>query len=88
MPEEPMTIAEQLESLKGVITLAALAELLGVSYKTVYKWARTSELPAQKIAGSYWVDPKLAARWWRNHATGYIPKSVKSVTTKRANRVA
>jgi excisionase family DNA binding protein len=64
-----MTIAEQLEAHKGCMTLSELAEALGVSYMTVYRWVRTAGLPAQKITGSYWVDPKLAARWWRDHST-------------------
>jgi len=64
-----MTIPEQLEAQTGVMTLMALATLLGVSYKTVYKWVRTAGLPATKIGGTYWVDPQLAARWWASHST-------------------
>jgi excisionase family DNA binding protein len=70
-----MTISEQLEAHKGCITLSELAEMLGVSYKTVYKWVRTAGLPAQKITGTYWVDPQLAARWWTNHSTSVAKPS-------------
>jgi Helix-turn-helix domain len=62
-----MTISEQLEQQKGVMTLPAFAALLGVSYDTVKRWMRTAGLPAQKIRGTYWIDPQLAARWWRDH---------------------
>lgn len=62
-----MTISEQLEAKAGVMTLSELAEILGVHYQTVLKWVQIGGLPAQKITGSYWIDPQLAARWWRNH---------------------
>jgi transposase-like protein len=62
-------LAEQLEAHKGCMTLSALAGLFSISYDTVYKWVREYDLPATKIAGTYWVDPHLAARWWRNHST-------------------
>lgn len=68
-----MTISEQLEAQRGTMTLMALAVLLGVSYDTVYRWVHDSGLPAQKIRGSYWIDPHLAARWWREHATTAKP---------------
>ncbi len=62
-------LAQQLEAHKGCMTLMDLKETLGVSYDTVYKWVRECSLPATKIAGTYWIDPQLAARWWREHST-------------------
>jgi excisionase family DNA binding protein len=79
------TIAEQLESHKGAMGLSELAEMLNVSYDTVYKWARGYGLPATKIAGTYWVDPVLAARWWLNHSTTVPnpPTYIRRRATKR-----
>jgi len=67
------TIPAQLEARRGTMTLTELAVMLGISYKTVYKWTRTCALPATKIAGTYWIDPVLVAGWWRNHSTA-LPK--------------
>jgi excisionase family DNA binding protein len=63
----PKTISEQLEAHKGCMTLSELAEMLGVCHRTVKRWVQTARLPAQKIRGNYWIDPQLAARWWRDH---------------------
>jgi excisionase family DNA binding protein len=64
-----MTVAEQLEARKGCMGLAELAEMLTISYDTVYKWVRECNLPATKVGGTYWIDPQLVARWWREHST-------------------
>jgi len=50
-----MTIAEQLEARKGLMTLVELAEMFGISYQLTCKWVRTADLPATKITGSYWM---------------------------------
>jgi len=49
--------------------LSRLAEMLTLNYCTIYEWVRRCNLPAFKVNGSYWIDPKLAARWWREHST-------------------
>jgi hypothetical protein len=49
--------------------LSQLAVLLALSYDCVYDWVRTCDLPAAKINGTYWIDPQLAAQWWRDHST-------------------
>ncbi len=67
------TIVEQLEAHKGCMSLSELAEMLAVNYFTVYKWVRQYDLPATKIAGTYWIDPHLAARWWEQHSTVLVP---------------
>jgi excisionase family DNA binding protein len=79
-----MTLAEQIEAHKGTMTLKALAEILGVSYDTTYKWVRKYGLPATKVGGTYWVDPELAANWWRNHSTTSAkpPASIRSGAAK------
>jgi hypothetical protein len=66
---DTQSIAEQLEGRKGTMRLSHFANFLDVSYDTVYKWVRTCGLPATKIAGTYWIDPRVAARWWRQHCT-------------------
>lgn len=76
-----MTIPEQLEAHKGAMTLSGLAEILGVHYQTVLKWVQAGGLPAQKITGSYWIDPQLAARWWRDHEV--IPKKPQRQRTQK-----
>jgi hypothetical protein len=63
------TITEQLEARRGTMRLSQFATMLEVSYDTVYKWVRSCNLPAKKIAGTYWIDPREAARWWREHCT-------------------
>ena len=83
-----MTIIEQLEARTGTMTLMDLATLLGVSYKTVYKWARMDGLPATKIGGTYWIDPQLAARWWSSHSTTAGKPPMMQSTDKAAHRVA
>jgi excisionase family DNA binding protein len=80
-----MTIAEQLEAHKGTITLSKLAELLGVSYDTVYKWVRECGLPATKVAGTYWIDPQLVARWWNDHSTTLSKPPVRKSPAKVAH---
>lgn len=81
-----MTISEQLEAHKGCMTLTKLAEILAVSYDTVYKWARECGLPATKIAGTYWIDPQLVAHWWRDHST--IAKPPMRIRRPKVARVA
>lgn len=83
-----MSIPEQLEQQKGAMTLMALAVLLGVSYKTTYRWAKYDGLPASRIGGTYWVDPHETARWWREHSIATSKPPVKGRTAREANRVA
>jgi excisionase family DNA binding protein len=85
--ETGMMIAEQLEAQQGAVTLSKLAEILGVSYKTVYRWVRNNRLPATKIAGTHWVDPQEVAQWWRNHSTTVVkpPVAIRRRSTKVAD---
>jgi excisionase family DNA binding protein len=83
----PLAIAEQLEARRGTMSLSEFAQILTVSYFTIYKWVRELGLPATKIGGSYWIDPKLAARWWRDHSTAIAkpPASIRSRSARVAN---
>ena len=69
-----MTIADQLKACKGIMKLPEFAEFMRVSYDTVYNWIRECGLPAQKIRGTYWIDPEYAARWWEEQQEINIPK--------------
>jgi hypothetical protein len=82
-----LTIAEQLEAIKGTMSLSEFAEIVTKSYFTVYKWVRTADLPAKKITGSYWIDPVEAARWWRKQSTA-ITKPLPSVRRHPIKTVA
>jgi excisionase family DNA binding protein len=79
----PKTISEQLEAYKGCMTLSELAEMLGVCHRTVKRWVQTAGLPAQKIRGTYWIDPTLAARWWRDHSTTVAKPSAPRSPSRR-----
>ena len=58
----PLTIPERLVRLKGGITAAMLAELLGVSPVTVYKQAAKHALPSYRVGTSLRFDPVAVAR--------------------------
>ena len=59
-----MALADQIREIKGLTTPGELADLLDVSWKTVICWIKKGGLPAAKIAGSWWLEPEVAAAWF------------------------
>jgi hypothetical protein len=68
-PKVLLTIAEQIEAHKGAMKLSTFAGIVGCSYDASYDWVTRCGCPATKVNGTYWLDPALAARWWREHST-------------------
>jgi excisionase family DNA binding protein len=70
------------------LTLAQVAEELGLHYMTVYKYVRTGRLPAQRIAGQWRVSPAdlagLLGTGGSDGATG--PLGADRAPTKGAGR--
>jgi hypothetical protein len=84
-----MTIAEQLEAHKGAMRLSRFAMVFAVSYDCAYDWVRKCDLPAMKINGTYWIDPRLAARWWCEHSTTIAkPPTTGRTRSTKATKVA
>jgi hypothetical protein len=69
-------LANQLEQRRGTMSLSEFAEFMKVCYQTAYRWVKEEQLPAAKVRGSYWLDPVLAARWWRERFVAAKPPSV------------
>jgi len=75
MTNMPMTIADQLASTKGVLTVHQVADRLGLSAKTIRKWIDKYDLPCTKVGSSYWLDPYSVADWLRNHTVVKNPRT-------------
>jgi len=49
--------------LRKMITISELAELLGVTDRTVYQWANNGEIPAYKVGNSWRFVEEEVAEW-------------------------
>jgi excisionase family DNA binding protein len=59
----------KIESSGTALTVRALADVLGVSGKTVYRAIRSGGLRAIRTASIYRIDPIDAANWLKAHLT-------------------
>jgi hypothetical protein len=78
-----MTIEEQLEAHTGAMRPSHLAMIFAVSYDAVYDWITKCGCPASKVNGSYWLDGRLVARWWRAHSTAIANPTKPPVTGRK-----
>jgi excisionase family DNA binding protein len=51
-----------------VITAEEVAELLGMDVKSVYRGARTGEIPCLRVGRKYLFSRSRLASWWRGEA--------------------
>jgi excisionase family DNA binding protein len=61
----PCSVATRIERHRGMLTPAALAELLAVSPKSIYSWVKSGRLPAVILGASIRFDPYDTAAWVR-----------------------
>ncbi len=64
------TVCERLDSLKGMLTAAEVAELLGFHIKYIYEIAREGIIPSYQIRGGVRFDPGELAAWLRSRRRG------------------
>ncbi len=65
-----LDLASRIEARTSAWTVEALADLLEVSPKTLYKMANSGRIPVIRIAGMLRFDPVLVAEWLRARTTG------------------
>ena len=65
-----LDLASRIEAKASAWTVEALADLLEVSPKTLYKMANSGRIPVIQIAGMLRFDPILTAEWLRARTTG------------------
>lgn len=70
-----MDIPETIETHNGAWTVNALAQLLGVSTKLLYKLIRQGRLPAFRIGTLVRLNPKTTGEWFRSQQTDSCLKS-------------
>jgi hypothetical protein len=80
-------LADQLAQHRGAMHLTKFAAFMGVSYDTALRWVKEEGFPAARIRTTYWVDPVLAAGWWRSRmVTPKPPVSVLRPLLRRVSR--
>ena len=65
-----LDLAGRIASRKSAWTVDDLALLLDMSPKTLYKMAKSGNIPAIRIGGMIRFDPVLTAEWLRAKTTG------------------
>lgn len=65
-----LDLASRIASRKSAWTVDDLALLLEMSPKTLYKMAKSGNIPAIRIGGMIRFDPVLTAEWLRARTTG------------------
>ena len=58
-------LIEELESRRGGIKVADLANILGVDDKHIYRMAARGQLPSFHVGGAVRFDPQEVAKWLR-----------------------
>jgi excisionase family DNA binding protein len=58
-----MTLAERLRSTNKALKVDALADLLGVAIRTIYKEVEDNRIPFFRVRGSIRFDPHQVADW-------------------------
>ena len=60
-----LNLVEELESRRGGIKVADLANILGVDGKHIYRLAARGQLPSFRVGGAVRFDPQEVANWLR-----------------------
>jgi predicted DNA-binding transcriptional regulator AlpA len=63
------TVVETIASNTKLITVAYLSDVSGIPRKTLYKHVKSGSLPSYQIGGAIWIEPRDAAKWFRDHST-------------------
>jgi excisionase family DNA binding protein len=63
------TIAEQIAEKRSALSLQEFAQLVGISYRTVFDMASDGRLPVMRIGSSLRLDPKTTAEWVRERTS-------------------
>src|ERR1017187_484054 len=80
-----MDLADSLEQRTTALTVSAVAELLNISERQVYKLASDGSLPCFRIGGSVRFDPSAFAAWLRQKIA---PASVHAARAQNSVRRA
>jgi excisionase family DNA binding protein len=67
-----MTLGERLRSTNKALKVDALADLLGVAIRTIYKEVEDNRIPFFRVRGSIRFDPHQVADWLEDKM---IPRS-------------
>lgn len=59
-------IATLLAQHRGGMTASKVAEITGISAKTLYQMAKDNRIPAVKVGSKVIFDPAKIAAWWRS----------------------
>lgn len=70
---EPMDLAQQNGRGPTAKTVEMLAEMLCISYKTLYAAIKRNSPPAIRVAGTIRLDPQQTAEWLRARSTSTKP---------------
>jgi len=68
--DRKLDLASRIEAKTSAWTVEALADLLEVSPKTLYKMANSGRISVIRIGGMLRFDPVLTADWLRARTTG------------------
>jgi excisionase family DNA binding protein len=68
MPEPHRDLASEIEVLPGLLTIAQLIPLVGISRTTIYQMVTTKRIPHLRIGSMVRFDPHAIAAWLRQHA--------------------
>jgi excisionase family DNA binding protein len=67
-------LIEELESRRGGMKVADLANILGVDDKHIYRMAARGQLPSFHVGGAVRFDPQEVAKWLREkYHTALLP---------------
>lgn len=62
----PIELAARVEHYEAALSAGALAKLLAVSQRQVYRWIAKGDLPSIRIGGTIRLDPALVSIWLRS----------------------
>jgi excisionase family DNA binding protein len=81
-----LNLVEELESRRGGIKVAELANILGVDDKHIYRMAARGQLPSFRVGGAVRFDPQEVAKWLREkyHKALLPPKKEVRRSTRQA----
>lgn len=68
---KPFSVLEAVEGHKRPFEAKELAEILGVSVKTLYKGAAAREIPSYRVLGALRFDPKAIGYWLRKQHSSF-----------------
>jgi len=62
-PVDAYNILTAIAAVKGELTVASIASLLGESTTTIYRMAERRQIPAYKVRGRWKFDPSVIIQW-------------------------